>query len=761
MYELIITEKPNASKKIADALAEGKAIKESVQGVPYYKVTHKGTDIVVACAVGHLYGLDQKPGHKKWEFPVFDIEWQPSYKVQKGSAFTKKYLAVLQKLAKEASAFTVATDYDVEGEVIGLNVVKYAFRQKDAARMKFSTLTKDDLVEAYERKATTLDWGQANAGTTRHMLDWFYGINLSRALSSAIKAAGTFKVMSSGRVQGPALKILVDREREIKAFTPEPFWQIELVGKVRSGGLSAWHEKDKFADKKEADAVMAKTKGKDAAVSDIRSNQFQQAPPHPFDLTTLQTESYKVHRISPKNTLVLAQELYTSGYISYPRTSSQKLPPQIGYQKILSLLARQPEYRELVVALQKKGGLAPNEGEKTDPAHPAIYPTGLVPRVTGGGKKVYDLIVKRFLATFGEPAVRQTDEVHILCGGETFIAKGTRTVERGWHVLYEPYVTFKEEELSKADKGEPVAVERIVCHDKETQPPKRYTPASIIRELEKRNLGTKATRAQIVETLLDRGYVTGKSLEATEIGERTVDTLAKFSPDILDEELTRHFEEEMERIREGSAKPEAILDEAKRVLSKILDSFKGKEKSIGKDLAEANRETREAESLIGPCPTCKKGTLRVMYSKKFKRKFIACDAYPACKTTFNIPVGGTVKPTGKVCDLCQSPKVSIMRRTRKGMRTQEVCINPDCRGKAIEDADVRKEAEEIKNGEIEKECPKCKTGRLVVRRSVYGQFYGCSTYPKCRYTERLSDGPLKEDFGSKGKAPRAKRTAAK
>ena len=240
MYELIITEKPNAASKIAEALAEGKPIKENMEGVPYYKVTRGKRDIVVACAVGHLYGLEEKE-KKGWTFPVFDIEWKPAADISKKSGFSKKYLNVIKKLAKEADEFTVATDYDQEGSVIGKNIITLACKKKDANRMKFSTLTKPDLIEAYENKSKHLDWPQATAGETRHYLDFYNGINYSRALTSSIKAAGSFKLMSTGRVQGPALKIIVDREKEIKAFKPVPFWQIELNGSVNDGGLSAWH----------------------------------------------------------------------------------------------------------------------------------------------------------------------------------------------------------------------------------------------------------------------------------------------------------------------------------------------------------------------------------------------------------------------------------------------------------------------------------------------------------------------------------------
>ena len=255
-YELIICEKPSAANKIANALADKIPSKKySKEKVAYYELTHKGKLIVIVSAVGHIYGLAQKEKGGRSKYPVFDLEWIPSSEVNKNSAFTKKYLNTIKRLAKGAKTFTVATDYDVEGEVIGLNIVKYACKQKDASRMKFSTLTKPDLIKSYETRQKTLDWGQAKAGETRHFMDWYFGINLSRALTASIKATGSFKLMSTGRVQGPALKLVVDKEKTINAFIPEKYWEIEFDGKVKNGNIIAKHKAGKIFEKEKADKI--------------------------------------------------------------------------------------------------------------------------------------------------------------------------------------------------------------------------------------------------------------------------------------------------------------------------------------------------------------------------------------------------------------------------------------------------------------------------------------------------------------------------
>ena len=739
MYELIITEKPAAAKKIAESIADGKLIKENYQGVPYYKITHGKKDIVVACAVGHLYGLAEKQ-KKGWIFPVFDIEWKPVSETTKASAFTKKYLNTLKKISKNADSFTVACDYDQEGEVIGLNVVRYVCNQKDAARMKFSTLTKEELREAYRNKSKHLDWGQAEAGETRHYLDWINGINYSRALTSAIKSAGSFKIMSTGRVQGPSLKIIVDREREIKAFKPTPFWQIQLIGEHNAKEIFAWHEEDKFWEKHKADSVIEKTKNqKEATVDKIERREYKQMPPFPFDLTSLQVEAYRCFNIQPKETLDIAQELYTSGFISYPRTSSQQLPESIGHKKIINELSKQDNYNNLAKVLLQKAKilpkkLLPNNGKKTDSAHPAIFPTGIAPKgLTEREYKIYDLIVKRFLSTFAEHAVRETMLVTLNCSEELFVAKGTRTIDKGWHVFYEPYVQLEEVGLPNVKENDKIKIKNIELISRETQAPKRYTPASIIKELEKRNLGTKATRSEIIDTLFQRGYVQGKAIEATELGISTIETLERYCPKIIDEELTRYFEVEMEKIRERKQKKEKILEDARNSITKIISDFKMHQKEIGEDLSRANKETQNEMAFLGTCPVCKEGNL-MMRRGKFG-SFAACNKYPDCKTIFSLPKNAFIKPAKKNCDVCNFPKVLAIKKAKQPM---EFCLNPKCPSKNAE-GEAGKQAMAIAKGEIKRKCPSCKDGDIVLRSSIYGKFYGCSKYPKCRYTEKLEN----------------------
>ena len=334
-------------------------------------------------------------------------------------------------------------------------------------------------------------------------------------------------------------------------------------------------------------------------------------------------------------------------------------------------------------------------------------------------EKVYDLIVRRFLSAFGDSAKRLQTILKIDVEKEIFVADGTYTVEKGWYSYYGKHLNVKENKLPDVSKGDAVEVKDIINHEKETEPPRRYTPASIIKELEDRNLGTKSTRAQIIDTLYQRDFVRGTQLEATHMGMVIIDTLAKKAPKIIDEELTKHFEEEMQQIRDNSKTEKEVLDKAKIVLSEILDDFKKKEDEVGQILSDAQKKSEESET-IGSCPTCDEGVI-VMRRGKFGR-FAACNKYPDCKTTYNLPNQGFIEATGNVCETCKAPIISIKF---KGRKKQDLCVNPKCPLKVSND-DTE-----------ERPCPTCKKGILKKRSSMYGNFYGCSNYPKCKHTEKI------------------------
>lgn len=660
---LVITEKPQAALKIA--LSLGKPRKYSENNVPYYEIQRGNEKIIVASAVGHLFNLTYSKGQKGW--PLFELEWMPSYE-KKGSEFTKRYYDVLKKICRKAKEIIIATDFDTEGEVIGWNVLRFICKKNTAKRMKFSTLTSAELEKSFSSPLPELNWQNAYAGEARHFIDWLYGINLSRALMSAIKTTGSFKILSIGRVQGPALKIIVDREREIESFKPEPYWQVFAL----ANGIQFKHPEDIF-DKKE----LEKFKGIKEAIAETKKTEEKISPPAPFDLTTLQTEAYRHCRISPSDTLKIAQQLYLDGLISYPRTSSQKIPDAIEPRKILKLLER--NFAEAVAEATRQ---KPVEGKKSDPAHPSIYPTGEFKQLSGRDEKIYGLVVKRFISAFSKDAVTANKRVTLKAGKKgdiKFTASGMAIIEKGWTKVY----PAKMEEVSIPDIDGKVKIDEIKIDEKETQPPKRYTPASLISTLEKKNLGTKSTRASIVDTLFDRGYLDGKSIQATALGLKLIEALEKYSPIIIDENLTRQLENEMEKIQESSenleSKEKEVIDKAKRVISDISKEFKAKESEIGQVLTKGLaifRENEQKANTLMLCPACKKGNLRIMYNRGSRRYFVACSAYPDCRQTYSLPPNSLIKKSEN--KFCEADSFQKLLAIRKGKRPWEFCFNPEC-----------------------------------------------------------------------------------
>ena len=680
-YTLIITEKPDAASRIASALdAEGKAEKTVENGVPYY-VAKRSEDIIVVPALGHLYTVASKKRGKRG-YPVFNFHWVPRYLAERGAARIRTWLKVISKLAENAGKFIDACDYDVEGSIIGYSILKYACGGKEntAQRMKYSTLTKEELEKSYTEPLSSLDFALIEAGLARHEVDWLYGINLSRALTTAAKNfSGKYATLSTGRVQGPTLNFLETRERSIKCFVPTPYWSIKAKVKISSAVSEAEYEKKVLETMAEAEAIVGSCKGKDGETEKIEMKEFQQTPPLPFDLGSLQNEAYRLFKYTPMRTSSIAQRLYLDALISYPRTSSQKLPPAIGYQAILKQLGRTREYAKLTAELLAKPELKPTEGKKKDPAHPAIFPTGNLPERTlySTERNVWDLVVRRFMAVFGEPSILQSVKVTISINGNRFQLNGRRTLEEGWLRFYKPYVKSEDAVLPPIEEGQKVSVKKVVLEDKFTTPPSRYNPSSLLRRMEKEEIGTKATRAGIIQTLNNRKYIREERIVVTDLGFEVVDVLKKFCPTVVSLELTRKLEERMNEIQQGKETRENVLQGAIQILKPVTEKLKEKEQIIGARLSQAIQKARLEERLIDECPICQNGKLVILRSKKTGKRFIGCTNYfeGKCRTSFPLPQKGSVKPLGYVCKSCGWPTVRIWI---KGKRPWNLCFNPKC-----------------------------------------------------------------------------------
>lgn len=679
---LIICEKPSSAAKIAAALAKKKPKKQELNGVPYYELELDGKRMFVAPALGHLFTLKNvKPMH---DYPVYDVDWVPTYEVNRRAERARAFVEAIRELAKDADEFISATDYDVEGAVIGYNVLRFLCDEKAvsrAKRMKFSALTTSDLRQAYENLLPRLDLELVDSGIARHVLDWYWGMNVSKAMSAAVEAAHKrFAKLSTGRVQTPMLKILVEREREIKAFKPEPFWVVSLLFEIEGREIIAEHATPRFFNKAEAGKVRDSCQGKQARVSAIQTRQYRQPPPAPFDLGVLQSEAYRCFGYTPMRTQQLAQFLYDAALISYPRTSSQKLPPSIGYAEIIERLGKiSKQYKKLADSLLELPELSPNEGGKTDPAHPAIYPTGEKPeKLSGPQQKLYDLIVRRYFSVFGKPALKESVRVELDVGGQPFYLRGRRIIDDGWLMYYGPYGATEEITLPLLSEGQVLMPKKLLFDEKETQPPPRYNPASIIKEMEKRNLGTKATRAPILQNVYNRGYIMGNQIRVTELGMGVVDALSEHCPEIISEELTAHFEQEMEAIQQGKRNKDEVIAKARAKLNEILKKFKQHQLEIGKGLGEAFRQTKQKQRVLGTCQKCG-GQLKIVVSRRTHKRFAGCSNYSeGCRNSFPLPQFGMIMSMDKTCEQCGTPMIQV---NRQGTRPYRMCLDPKCPSK--------------------------------------------------------------------------------
>jgi DNA topoisomerase-1 len=682
LYTLVVCEKPDAARRIAQALGDPKESRPA--GISVFDVTSNGRHYKVCTALGHLYGLADVTNNRS-VYPVLDLKWVPAAKNPRAARAIK----VIAELSKDASAFVHACDYDQEGEVIGHSILQYACggKYEKALRAKFSTLTDEEIRESFDNLIRP-SGGLAEAGRSRHMLDFIYGVNLSRALAGSLKTASRYRNLSIGRVQGPTLAFAVDRELEIRLHVPDPYWTIGAQFEKDNQTFSAQYEKPKVGTLAEAKSIVDACVGRDGTVVDVVDSKAVLRPPAPFNIGDLQREAYRLFKLGPGYTLAIAEKLYLQALISYPRTSSQKLPPSIGYSKIISGLSRIGSYSNLTSMLLSRGRLAPNEGRMTDPAHPAVYPTGVAPRqkLSGLEFKVYDLIVKRFLATFGDPAISHRTDVTIDVNGHAFKAEGRAPVYEGWMAFYRPYVSLEHRELPELRKDDRVKNLGVEMEEKFTQPPSRYNQASLLAKMEQEQIGTKATRADIIATLFKRNYIApGRAgIEVTDLGFAVIDSMRAFVPAIVSTDLTRSMEEQLELVEQGSVDGVSVIEQAVDKLVESLAAFMEKEVDIGARIGDAASADSAQAAAIGACPVCRKGQLRMIRSYKTKKRFVGCSNYSAgCRTTAPLPQKGLIRTTGRACPECGWPIVGVVFARRA--KQWRICVNMQCPAKKKKD----------------------------------------------------------------------------
>lgn len=588
---VVIAEKPKAAKKIYEALSiYGYGREYKFKNIPYWVIRKGLVVITITPLAGHLFGLDTN----ERGYPVFSYTWKPLYVVEKNASHTKAFLELVDRVCSRGDYFVNACDYDIEGSVIGFLVIKNFGDVNRAFRVKFSSLTPSELRKAF-LKLSRLDWNMVEAGLCRHELDWIWGINVSRALMDCVyRVSGHRVILSAGRVQTPTLRHVFENNVARNLFIPLPQYTLSLTIVIDGVRYQLEYKGRLFETRSEAEYICRKLREKGfLVVEDYKEEVRKLNPPPPFNLGDLQEEAAKIYGFSPYKTQSIAEKLYLGAYISYPRTNSQKLPRDLDYRAILENLAKIQQYNSLIKYLLREtsGILKPVQGKKEDPAHPAIYPTGIVPVKLGSDEqKIYDLIVRRFLAVFAPPAKITYRAMYFKPPGMhkniAFHLSGQKILYKGW-LRYYHFYTLSEQDVPVLSPGEKVGIASVNVRKVYTKPPEKITRIKILRWMEANNIGTEATRARIIELLFKRKYLrsVGGATEVTELGQGVIEVLTEYFSELTSVSLTRKFEAYLEDIRFMKRRRDEVINEAKRTIMELLRKFNEKKEEIGLKLA--------------------------------------------------------------------------------------------------------------------------------------------------------------------------------
>jgi len=642
---LVITEKNSTAKRIAQILSDGKAKQKKVNGVNVYEFDDKK----IVGLVGHILSIDFPKKYNDWS-KVEPHELIDAEIVQVPTQ--KKIISALKKLARDASRVTIATDYDREGELIGVEALRLMQPSAPVDRVRYSAITPPEIVKAFS-SPKEIDFELAAAGEARQKIDLVWGAALTRFISLSSRRLGK-NFLSVGRVQSPLLALLVKREKEIEAFVPRPYWEILITC---NGEFIAKHEKGRFWEKSEAEAIVSRL-GKKGTITKLERSEKVERPPTPFNTTEFMRAASAIG-LSPANAMRVAENLYINGLISYPRTDNTVYPKSLDVKSIIESFVNS-EFGEYASALLKGGELKPTKGKKEATDHPPIHPVSVVKKEELGALewKIYELVVRRFFATFAPPAVWHITKVTIDVNGELFSANGSQLVEEGWRWHY-PYYAMKERFLPLLKEGEVLDITKLELAEKETQPPPRYKQGALIKLMEEMGLGTKSTRHEALSKLYARGYVHGSPVRPTKTAMAVVDALENYANQIVQPDMTRTLEEDMNKIAEGEISEDAVVQESKEMLSSVFDVLREK----GEDISDSLKRGLKEDKIVGACPLC--GADLMIRRSRRSLRFIGCGGYPDCNFSLPLPRNGHIIATQNVCEEHGLRKLKIFTKGKR------------------------------------------------------------------------------------------------
>ncbi len=769
-------------------------------------------DFLIKASVGHVKDLPQS------RLGV-DIEngFAPQYQIIKGKA---KVLKEIKQAAEKAKSIYLATDPDREGEAIAWHIAEELRRpSKEIQRVLFNEITSRSVREALERPER-LNLDKYEAQQARRILDRLVGYMISPLLWEKVRRG-----LSAGRVQSVAVRLVCEREEEIRAFVAEEYWTIEalLEGKLppsfKAELLRIDSKKAEIHNEGEAKGILRDLSSLGFSVKEIERKERRKNPPPPYITSQIQQEAGRKLRFTAKKTMVLAQQLYEGielgqegpvGLITYMRTDSVRIS-QDALQEVRGYIKGKfgPDYLPQTPNQYKSRKTAQEAHEAIRPTSMKHTPETVKPFLTKDQMALYELIWNRFVACQMNPAVYDQTSVDIEAGKYLFRATGSILLFPGFMALY---IEATEENGSgeNGDKrlpeltlGEPLKVLALTPEQHFTQPPPRYTEASLIKELEEKGIGRPSTYAAIIDNIQQRKYV-GKEkarLHPTELGCLVNDLLVKNFPDIVDVQFTAQMEDELDKVEEGQLRWTQALEDFYDPFQKDLEKAKVQMEDVkgkgvptdlvcdkcgasmviklgrhGQFLACSNypecKNTKEfqrngageievvqEEAVQETCEKC--GAPMVVKTGRYG-KFLACSSYPQCKNTKRMVVNGEGKlevaqdeTSSEVCDKCGAPMLIKTGRYGKFL----ACSNyPQCKNTkrilAAGEGEKSVKSAPVPAGE---DCETC-GAPMVYRKGRFGPFMACSNYPKCRYTKKISAPMKKEEEKEEGKKTGGKKT---
>jgi DNA topoisomerase-1 len=692
---LIVTEKNNSAKKIAEILGRNPSSDKTYK-VPYYTWSDGDGDHMAIGLKGHVLGPTFPEGYSSWQ--KTDLHDLIDAQLIKEPT-DKNVVKAIEKVAKKADSLVIATDFDREGELIGLEALERILdvnpklgSREDAdsgtlkiPRARYSALTKEEIERAFSN-LDELSFPLANAGAARQDIDLLWGATLTRAVSIATRRFGS-NFLSVGRVQSPTLALIVEREMERRAHVAKPFWEAFAKFQHPDGSFEAHHETKKFWDKREADEAIAGTSSP-GAVKSVTARKITRKPPTPYNTTAFTTDASSRLSMTPASAMRTAEDLYMDGLISYPRTDNTVYPPSLPARELIESLVRIKDF-SAAAGLLEAPQLKPTRGKKETTDHPPIYPTQAVNpgSLEGPRRRVYELVVRRFLATFSPPMITESTRADIEAGSQTYFVRGSVLVDPGYAGIY-TYARSRDEEIPKLEEGQSLPLDgEPWLVDKETQPPPRISQGKLIEMMEERGLGTKATRAEIIQKLFDRGYVYSNPPVPSETGVAMYEAFKKYVPRMATPEMTAQLEEEMDHIAAGEMTKGKVVGDSRDLLHRTWSEID----EHREDLARVVWGGMEQDRILGPCRACEEAgrvqedgsphMLRIIRAKKSGKRFVGCSGWSAddpnsCDQTFPLPQRGDLFRLEERCSICdRTPRLKVV--PFRG-RTWNLCLNDQC-----------------------------------------------------------------------------------